>query len=154
MKNITLYIFTFALFLMSSAFADTFEVQMLNKLEKDRNVFNPSIIYINSGDTVKWISVDKGHNIAFTKKGVPEGVELYKSKINTDAEYTFNTSGIYAYNCTPHYGLGMIAFVIVDNDLSNFDQVAKIKYPGKSKKLAKELLEQIKNGSWRYKKRY
>ena len=147
MKNITLYIFTFVLFLMSSAFADTFEVQMLNKLEKDRNVFNPSIIYINSGDTVKWISVDKGHNIAFTKKGVPEGVELYKSKINTDAEYTFNTSGIYAYNCTPHYGLGMIAFVVVDNDLSNFDQVAKIKYPGKSKKLAKELLEQIKNGS-------
>ena len=149
MKNITLYIFTFALFLMSSVFADTYEVQMLNKLEKDRNVFNPSIIYINSGDTVKWISVDKGHNIAFTKKGVPEGVELYKSKINTDAEYTFNTSGIYAYNCTPHYGLGMIAFVVVDDDLSNFDQVAKIKYPGKSKKLAKTLLEQIKNGSWK-----
>jgi pseudoazurin len=120
---------------------------MLNKLEKDRNVFNPSIIYINSGDTVKWISADKGHNIAFTKKGVPEGVELYKSKINADAEYTFNTSGIYAYNCTPHYGLGMIAFVVVDNDLSNFDQVAKIKYPGKSKKLAKVLLEQMKNGS-------
>ena len=42
---------------------------MLNKLEKDRNVFNPSIIYVNTGDTVKWISVDKGHNIAFTKKG-------------------------------------------------------------------------------------
>ncbi len=147
MKNITLYIITFTLFLITSAFAETYEVQMLNKLEKDRNVFNPSVLHIKSGDTVKWVSVDKGHNIAFTKKGVPEGVELYKSKINTDAEYTFNTSGIYAYNCTPHYGLGMIAFVVVDDDLSNFDQVAKIKYPGKSKKLAKELLEQIKNGS-------
>ena len=145
MKNITLYIFTFTLLLVSSVFAETYEVQMLNKLEKDRNVFNPSVIYVNSGDTVKWISVDKGHNIAFTKKGVPEGVELYKSKINTDAEYTFNTSGIYAYNCTPHYGLGMIAFVVVDDDLSNFDQVAKIKYPGKSKKLAKELLKKIKD---------
>tara|TARA_B100000767_G_scaffold224428_1_gene213511 strand:+ start:21 stop:464 length:444 start_codon:yes stop_codon:yes gene_type:complete len=147
MKNITLYIFAFTLFLISSAFAETYEVQMLNKLEKERNIFNPSILYVKSGDTVKWISVNKGHNIAFTKKGVPEGVELYKSKINTDAEYTFNTSGIYAYNCTPHYGLGMIAFVVVDEDLSNFDQVAKIKYPGKSKKLAKALLEQIKNGS-------
>ena len=147
MKNITLYIFAFTLFLISSAFAETYEVQMLNKLEKERNIFNPSILYVKSGDTVKWISVNKGHNIAFTKKGVPEGVELYKSKINTDAEYTFNTSGIYAYNCTPHYGLGMIAFVVVDDDLSNFDQVAKIKYPGKSKKLAKTLLEQIKNGS-------
>ena len=147
MKNITIYIFALTLFLISPAFADTYEVQMLNKLDKDRNVFNPSIIYINSGDTVKWISADKGHNIAFTKKGVPEGVDLFRSNINADTEYTFMTSGIYAYNCTPHYGLGMIAFVVVDNDLSNFDQVAKIKYPGKSKKLAKALLEQIKNGS-------
>ena len=147
MKNITIYIFALTLFLISPAFADTYEVQMLNKLDKDRNVFNPSIIYINSGDTVKWISADKGHNIAFTKKGVPEGVDLFRSNINADTEYTFITSGIYAYNCTPHYGLGMIAFVVVDNDLSNFDQVAKIKYPGKSKNLAKALLEQIKNGS-------
>ena len=147
MKNITLYIIAFTLFLISSAFAETYEVQMLNKLEKERNLYNPRIIYVNSGDTVKWIAADKGHNVAFTKKGVPDGVELYKSKLNSDAEYTFNTAGIYAYNCTPHYGLGMIAFVIVDNDLSNFDQVAKIKYPGKSKKLAKVLLEQIKNGS-------
>ena len=84
MKNITTYIIAFTLLLISSAFAETYEVQMLNKLEKDRNVFNPSIIYINSGDTVKWISVDKGHNIAFTKKGVPDGVDLFKSKINTD----------------------------------------------------------------------
>jgi plastocyanin len=53
MKNITTYIFALTLFLISPAFAETYEVQMLNKLEKDRNVFNPSIIYINSGDTVK-----------------------------------------------------------------------------------------------------
>ena len=132
MRKITIYIFVISLLLIQQLFAETYEVQMLNKLEKDRNVFNPSIIYINTGDTVKWISVDKGHNIAFTKKGVPEGVDLFKSKINADAEYTFTTSGIYAYNCTPHYGLGMIAFVVVDNDLSNYDQVAKIKYPGKS----------------------
>jgi pseudoazurin len=120
---------------------------MLNKLEKERMIYNPRIIYINSGDTIKWLSEDKGHNVAFTKKGVPAGVDLFRSNINQDAEFTFTVPGIYAYNCTPHYGLGMIAFVIVDKDLSNFDQVAKIKYPGKSKKIAKELLEQIKNGS-------
>lgn len=145
MKNITVYIIGLVLLLASSAFAETFEVQMLNKLEKERNIYNPRVIYVNSGDTVKWISVDKGHNVAFTKKGVPTGVDLYKSKINEDAEFTFTVPGIYAYNCTPHYGLGMIAFVIVDKDLSNFDQISKIKYPGKSKKIAKELLEQIKN---------
>ena len=147
MKKITLYILCLVSLLISHIFAETFEVQMLNKLEKERMIYNPRIIYINSGDTIKWLSEDKGHNVAFTKKGVPAGVDLFKSNLNQDAEFTFTVPGIYAYNCTPHYGLGMIAFVIVDNDLSNFDQVAKIKYPGKSKKIAKELLEQIKNGS-------
>jgi pseudoazurin len=147
MKDIKLYILGIVLFLISPSFAETFEVQMLNKLEKERMIYNPRIIHINSGDTIKWLSEDKGHNVAFTKKGVPTGVDLIKSNLNQDAEFTFTVPGIYAYNCTPHYGLGMIAFVIVDNDLSNFDQVAKIKYPGKSKKIAKELLEQIKNGS-------
>ena len=146
MIKITKYIITLSILLMSSVLAETFEVEMLNKLEKERNVFNPSIIYVNAGDTVKWISTNPGHNIAFTKKGVPEGVELFKSKVGTDAEYTFNTPGIYAYNCTPHNGLGMIAFVVVDNDLSNMEQVAKVKYPGKSKKIAATLLEEIQNG--------
>ena len=131
---------------MTSVLADTIEVEMLNKLEKERNIFNPRILYVNSGDTVKWIATDPGHNVAFTKKGVPEGVDLYKSKIGGDAEFTFDTPGIYAYNCTPHYGLGMVAFVVVDNDLSNMEQVAKIKYPGKSKKIAQTLLDEINNG--------
>jgi hypothetical protein len=39
--------------------------------------------------------------------------------------------------------MGMIGFVIVGNDLSNMDSIAKIKYSGKSKKIAKELISQI-----------
>ena len=147
MIKITHYIIAIFLVLTSTVFAEVFEVEMLNKLEKERNIFNPRVLYVNSGDTVKWIAVDKGHNVAFTKKGVPESVELFKSKVGIDVEYTFTVPGIYAYNCTPHYGLGMVAFIIVDNDLSNLEQVSKIKYPGKSKKIAKQLLEQIENGS-------
>jgi hypothetical protein len=39
--------------------------------------------------------------------------------------------------------MGMIGFVIVGNDLSNFNEVAKKKFLGKSKKIAKTILEQI-----------
>jgi hypothetical protein len=39
--------------------------------------------------------------------------------------------------------MGMIGFVVVGNDLSNFNQVAKKKFLGKSKKIAKMILEQI-----------
>ena len=122
--------------------ADT-TIEMLNKLDNEYMVFSKKIVYIGSGDTVFWKATDKGHNIEFVKGSVPAGVEAFKSKPNQDTEYKFNIPGIYAYWCTPHKTMGMIGFVIVGSDLSNFNKVAKAKFLGKSKKIAKTILEQI-----------
>ena len=122
--------------------ADT-TIEMLNKLDNEYMVFSKKIVYIDSGDTVFWKATDKGHNVEFVKGAVPAGVEAFKSKLNQDTEYKFNIPGIYVYWCTPHKTMGMIAFVIVGNDLSNFNEVAKAKFLGKSKKIAKTILEQI-----------
>ena len=122
--------------------ADT-TIEMLNKLDNEYMVFSKKIVYIDSGDTVFWKATNKGHNVEFVKGAVPAGVEAFKSKPNQDTEYKFNIPGIYAYWCTPHKTMGMIGFVIVGNDLSNFNEVAKAKFLGKSKKIAKTILEQI-----------
>ena len=122
--------------------ADT-TIEMLNKLDNEYMVFSKKIVYIDSGDTVFWKATDKGHNVEFVKGAVPAGVEAFKSKPNQDTEYKFNMPGIYAYWCTPHKTMGMIGFVIVGSDLSNFNKVAKAKFLGKSKKIAKTILEQI-----------
>ena len=122
--------------------ADT-TIEMLNKLDNEYMVFSKKIVYIDSGDTVFWKATDKGHNVEFVKGAVPTGVEAFKSKPSQDTEYKFNIPGIYAYWCTPHKTMGMIGFVIVGNDLSNFNEVAKAKFLGKSKKIAKTILEQI-----------
>ena len=122
--------------------ADT-TIEMLNKLDNEYMVFSKKIVYIDSGDAVFWKATDKGHNVEFVKRAVPTGVEAFKSKLNQDTEYKFNIPGIYAYWCTPHKTMGMIGFVIVGNDLSNFNEVAKAKFLGKSKKIAKTILEQI-----------
>ena len=122
--------------------ADT-TIEMLNKLDNEYMVFAKKIVYIDPGDTVFWKATDKGHNVEFVKGAVPAGVEVFKSKPNQDTEYKFNIPGIYAYWCTPHKTMGMIGFVIVGNDLSNFNEVAKAKFLGKSKKIAKTILEQI-----------
>ena len=122
--------------------ADT-TIKMLNKLDNEYMVFSKKIVYISSGDIVFWRAADKGHNVEFVKGAVPTGVEAFKSKLNQDTEYKFSIPGIYAYWCTPHKTMGMIGFVIVGNDLSNFNEVAKAKFLGKSKKIAKTILEQI-----------
>ena len=144
MTKYFIHIFIFIILSISSLFAETFEVEMLNKHDGQINVFNPPIVRVAVGDTVNWTSVNPGHNIAFTKKGVPDGVEKFKSKIGKDATFTFTIPGVYAYNCTPHYGLGMIGFVVVGDDTSNLEAIEKIKYPGKAKAIAKELIEQLK----------
>ena len=142
MKNIVLAI---SLFLLTvPAFAAEHTVKMLNNGAGGMMIFEPAVLKVAVGDTVNWTSVNPGHNIAFTKKGVPDGVEKFKSKIGKDATFTFTVPGVYAYNCTPHYGLGMIGFVVVGDDTSNLEAIEKIKYPGKAKGIAKELIEQLK----------
>ena len=140
-----LFIFIIAGILFSNlSFAENTTIEMLNKLDKRNMVFSKEIVRINLGDTVFWKATDKGHNVELIMKGgVPEGIEKFKSKVGKDAEYTFSIPGIYAYWCSPHKTMGMIGFVIVDNDFSNLDSIKKIKFLGMSKKIASILLPQI-----------
>ena len=139
-----LFILLFGLFVSSSIFAQDATVEMLNKLEKENMVFSIKIVKVDVGDTVFWKATNKGHNVEFIMKGgVPEGVDKFKSKVGQDTEFTFLISGIYAYWCTPHKNLGMIGFVVVGNDLSNLDSIGSIKYFGKSKKAAAEIIAQL-----------
>ena len=139
-----LFIIFFGLFVANVSFAEDTTVEMLDKLDKRKMVFNQEIVRIDPGDTVFWKATDRGHNVEFiSKNGVPAGVEKFKSKVGKDTEFTFTIPGIYAYWCVPHKTLGMIGFVIVGDDLSNLDSIKKVKFIGKSKKIAKGLIAEI-----------
>ena len=139
-----LLIILLSLTLSKVLLAEDVTVEMLNKLEKRSMVFSQEIVRINLGDTVFWKSTDRGHNVEFiSKNGIPEGVEKFKSKIGKDTEFTFTIPGIYAYWCVPHKTMGMIGFVIVGEDISNLDSIKKVKFLGKSKKIAKGLIADI-----------
>ena len=138
------FVVLLSLLFSHSALAEDVTIDMLNKGEDRSMVFSKEIVRIDVGDTIFWKSIDKGHNVEFIKKnGVPDGVEKFKSKVSADAEYTFTIPGIYAYWCTPHKSIRMICFVIVGDDLSNLESIKKVKFVGKSKKLAKSLIAEI-----------
>jgi len=132
-------LFTFS----TNAFAANETIEMLNKQDKERMVYSKKVVKINVGDTVFWKATDKGHNVEFIKGGVPEGVDKFKSKFNKDTEYKFTIPGIYAYWCTPHKTMGMIGFVVVGNDKSNIDAIKSIKFMGRSKKIAPDLINSL-----------
>ena len=139
MNKIIFFIVT--LFFTNSLFAATYEIEMLNRLEKESMVYSKSVINIQSGDTVKWLATTKGHNVQFLT--VPEGVGAFRSKLNVDTEYTFNVPGIYLYQCTPHKNMGMIAVVVVDGNKDNLDSITSSRVAGKSKKRLAKIIETL-----------
>ena len=123
------------------ASAETHEILMVNKDENgNRNAFVPEVIQISAGDTVKWLSKDRGHNVEMISS--PNKVK-FKSKVGKDASMVFEKPGVYYYWCTPHKGMGMIALIVVGGDTSNKDAIAKVKVVAKSKKKLPELLGQL-----------
>ena len=143
-KIVILFTILFStIFLTSNSFAANKTIEMLNKQGKESMVFSEKIVRVNIGDEVLWKATDKGHNVEFIKKGVPEGVAKFKSKYNKDVEFKFDVPGIYAYWCTPHKSMGMIGFVVVGDNKSNLDAIKAIRYTGKSKKLAPDLINSL-----------
>ena len=130
-------------FLPNLAMAADVTIEMLNKQGKESMVYSQKIVNVNVGDTVFWKATTKGHNVQFMKGGVPDGVEKFKSKMNKDTKYTFTVPGIYAYWCTPHKSMGMIGFVVVGGDKSNLEAIKSLKFFGKSKKIAPDLISKL-----------
>ena len=133
----------FILFIFNPAYSADQNIDMLNKSGKEINVYSKKVLNVDVGDTIFWKSVNPGHNVEFIKSGVPEGVEKFKSTYSKDTKYTFKIPGIYAYWCTPHKSMGMIGFIVVGNDKSNIEEIKKIKFYGKSKKIAEDLINSL-----------
>ncbi|MAL64202.1 MAG: pseudoazurin [Rhizobiales bacterium] len=130
-------------FFTSLAYADDMTIDMLNKRDDGaKMVYSEDIARINVGDTITWLPASKGHNVHFIAG--PDGWELpKKSKNNKEVAISFDTPGVYLYQCTPHASMGMIALVIVGEDTSNLDAIAKAKVRGKSKRKLKKLLGEL-----------
>lgn len=97
----------------SSAIAEVFEVEMLNRGDEGFMVFEPSSLNISVGDTVKFIAADRGHNAETIAGMVPEGAEGFSGKINEEIEIVFDVEGLYGIKCKPHFSMGMVMLVTV-----------------------------------------
>ena len=144
MKNL-LSTVTVMVALSTTAFAEDISVDMLNKRDDGaKMVYSEDISRIEVGDSVTWLPTSKGHNVEFIAG--PDGWDApKKSKLSKEVAITFDTPGVYLYQCTPHKSMGMIAIVVVGTPTYSEaeDTLKDVKVKGKSKKKLKELLEKL-----------
>ena len=127
----------------SLVFAADMTIDMLNKdANGNKMVYSKEVAKVAVGETITWLPASKGHNVEII--AAPDGFDIpKKSKNGKEVSITFEVPGIYYYWCTPHKGMGMIGLVVVGDDTSNKDKIAKAKALGKSKKKLKKLLSQL-----------
>ena len=118
------------------------EVKMLNKGAEGIMVFEPALVKINPGDTVKFVAADKGHNVEVIDGMLPDGGQKFVGKPNEEISVTFDKAGVYGYKCKPHYGMGMVGMVVV-GDATNVDQAKAAAHPGKAKQAFANLFDKL-----------
>jgi pseudoazurin len=122
------------LVLAGGARAAEVEVKLLNKGADGVMVFEPAFVKIAPGDTVKFVSTDKGHNAESIKGMLPEGAAPFVGKNNEDIAVKFEQEGVYGIKCLPHYCMGMVAMIVVGNP-GNIDQAKAVPQVGKAKQV-------------------
>jgi pseudoazurin len=136
-------IFVLSAIMCTRSIAASLSVEMLNGKNGEAFVYSDKLLRVKSNDIVTWKSTNPGHNAEFIAQGYPAGAADMHGKISKDVSYAFEVPGIYVVKCTPHFGLGMIQVIVVDDNLNNLDQVRKLTFPGKSKSVAESIFAQI-----------
>lgn len=118
------------------------EVKMLNKGTEGVMVFEPALVKIEPGDTVKFIATDKGHNAESIKGMMPADAAPFVGKNNEDVTVTFDKAGVYGVKCLPHYGMGMVALIVVGTP-ANLAEAKAVPQVGKAKQVFAALFDKL-----------
>ena len=116
------------------------QVKMLNKGESGAMVFEPAFVKAAPGDTIRFVPVDKGHNVESIKGMLPDGVEKFKSKVNEEYVMTVTVPGLYGVKCSPHFSMGMVALIQVGDVPATVEAVSAVKLPKKADERIKAAL--------------
>ena len=105
------------------AYAENYEVKMLNQGSEGYMVFEPSVLKINKGDSVTFVATDAAHNSASIEGMIPLGASTWDSSLSQNITITFDVEGIYGYQCTPHAMMAMVGVIEVGDSKSNLESV-------------------------------
>lgn len=127
------------------AAADIIEVEMLNRNEAgDRMVFSQELIRAEVGDTIRFIPTDNSHNAQSVRDALPEGQEAFRGRLNEAVDYVVTEAGLTAVVCLPHQSMGMVALVVVGDDVSNAEQILDARIPGRGGDKIEALVEEAR----------
>lgn len=120
---------TLLLFTATIVSADTHELKLVKqvfdinaKKADEMYQFKPDFMQIETGDTVKFLGTVGRHTVHSVPGMMPEGAKKIAIMPHRPNEVTFTLPGVYGLQCKLHQRHGMVAVIVVGNDVHNIDK--------------------------------
>lgn len=146
-----------AICLLSASFAvgaiapakaqQTFEIDQIMDMNaltpEDFYRFVPNYLWIEAGDTVRFINTTGNHTVKSVDGIWPEGVDPIDVSNQDVTNIVLDEPGVYGFRCKVHSRHGMFALVVVQSPDSNLDQVSLDRLNDRGKTVFGTLLEKL-----------
>ena len=126
-KAMTLATIAVLMSVAGTAMGAEVEVKMLNK---------------GTEGAMKFVATDKGHNAESIKGMMPADATPFVGKNGEDVAVTFDKPGAYGIKCLPHYGMGMVALIVVGTP-GNLAEAKAVPQVGKAKQVFAALFDKL-----------
>ena len=85
---------------------------------------------------------NRGHNAELIKGMFPTDATPFVGRNGEDVSVTFDKPGAYGVKCLPHYGMGMVALIVVGTP-GNLAEAKAVPQVGKAKQVFAGLFEKL-----------
>lgn len=127
--------------------ADVHEVDQVIDLSaltpEDVYRFVPDYLWIEPGDTIRFLNSTGNHTVTSIKGMWPDGAEHVSIEHKPAAEVTFEKPGIYGFRCKVHGRHGMYALVVVGSPEANIDRIEYTNIGGLGRRIFKKLFAEM-----------
>ena len=131
-----------------AAQADVFEVDQLidlSAMTPDQVYrFDPDYLWIEPGDTVRFLNSTGNHTVTSIEGMWPEGAALVSIEHQPVADITLAAPGVYGFRCKVHGRHGMYALVVVGSPDANIEQIEYTNVGDVGRRVFERLFERMR----------
>ncbi len=106
--------------------------------------FVPNYLWIEPGDSVRFVNTTGNHTVKSVEGIWPDGVEGVDISNQASLDVELTSPGIYGFRCKVHARHGMFALVVVGSPEPNLEQIDLSRLNDRGERVFGELLETLK----------
>lgn len=105
--------------------------------------FDPSLLFIEPGETVRFAMGGKTYASRVIAGMVPENATGWWGQVGEDLEITFTEPGVYGHKCGGAYALGLVGLIVVGDPEVNLREARQVQHPPTAASVLEELFSTL-----------